>query len=63
MCFWVDYTKIPIYPIFYLLKGDYRAWGFGDVGSSIQGLGFREFGLKFVLGTIQYTLAWNVSKA
>ena len=22
---WVYYTKIPIYPIFYLLKGDYRA--------------------------------------
>ena len=21
---WVYYTKIPIYPIFYLLKGDYR---------------------------------------
>ena len=24
---WVYYTKIPIYPIFYLLKGDYRVWG------------------------------------
>ena len=21
---WVDYNKIPMYPIFYLLKGDYR---------------------------------------
>ena len=21
---WVYYTKIPIYPIFYLLKGDYN---------------------------------------
>ena len=47
------YNKIPIYPIFYLLKGDYKelgfrsplgfskAWGFG-------GLGFKAFsGLEF----------------
>ena len=24
---WVDYNKIPIYPIFYLLKGDYMRLG------------------------------------
>ena len=23
---WVYYTKIPLYPIFYLLKGDYRVY-------------------------------------
>ena len=23
---WVYYNKVPIYPIFYLLKGDYRSW-------------------------------------
>ena len=26
ICLWVYYDKIPIYPIFYLLKGDYRCW-------------------------------------
>ena len=26
---WVYYNKVPIYPIFYLLKGGYRALGFG----------------------------------
>ena len=25
---WVYYNKIPIYPIFYLLKGDHKALGF-----------------------------------
>ena len=23
ICFWAFYNEIPIYPIFYLLKGDY----------------------------------------
>ena len=26
---WVYSEKIPIYPIFYLLKGDCRVWGLG----------------------------------
>ena len=34
--FWVHYSKIPIYPIFYLLKGDYRVRCLG-----FRGLGFR----------------------
>ena len=33
------YNKIPIYPIFYLLKGDYRVYG---SGSRVQSLGFRD---------------------
>ena len=33
---WVHYTKIPIYPIFYLLKGDYR----------VQNLVFRVEGSR-----------------
>ena len=32
---WVYYHKIPIYPIFYLLKGDHKSLGFG-----VQGSGF-----------------------
>ena len=44
-------NKIPIYPIFYLLEGDYRGSGLGGVGFRIirleitdlcfRGLGFR----------------------
>ena len=34
---WVRYNKIPIYPIFYLLKGDYKAEGLG-----VKGLGFKD---------------------
>ena len=29
---WVYCNKIPIYPIFYLLKGDYRAGGLRGLG-------------------------------
>ena len=37
---WVYYKKTPIYPIFYLLKGDYRVRSLG-----VWGLGFRALGL------------------
>ena len=36
---WVYCYKIPIYPIFYLLKGDYRVQGFGLWG--VKGRGVR----------------------
>ena len=45
------YNKIPIYPIFYLLKGDYRSnkgfWSFlGFGGLGFRGLEFRGLGLR-----------------
>ena len=36
MWLWVYYNKIPIYPIFYLLKGDYRGLG-------VRGLRTKSF--------------------
>ena len=44
---WVYYNKIPIYPIFYLLKGDYIPKG--------QYAGFL---LKYYLKTIVVNLYW-----
>ena len=43
---WAYYTKIPIYPIFYLLKGDYRGKGLGFTAGN-QGLGFMVVKLRF----------------
>ena len=42
--FWVYYTKIPIYPVFYLLKGDYMFWVehlIKRIKYSVTGLGGR----------------------
>ena len=41
MWLWVYYNKIPIYPIFYLLKGDYPLKGL----EGLRLMGFWESGL------------------
>ena len=42
---WVYYEKIPIYPIFYLLKGDYTSWDLG-VTNGLMGLGLMGLGFQ-----------------
>ena len=37
----VHYNTIPIYPMFYLLNGDHRSFGF-----KVYGLGFRRCGVR-----------------
>ena len=45
-------TRFPIYLIFYRLKGDYRVWGLGSIGSigfGAEGLGFSRAAAVCVL--------------
>ena len=40
MWLWLYYNNIPVYPIFYLLKGDYKSSGLG-FRIRVQDFGFR----------------------
>ena len=53
---WVYYNKVPIYPIFYRLDGDYRGWDWDEAflifpySLSFSHVGFNSFSSKVLEG-------------